>query len=74
MFCVGGKGMLVKRFVVVVSLLSISLILAACEEKKITYQETKMTISEAEERIADQLEVENPDYDLEVSITEESDD
>lgn len=56
------------------SLLSISILLAACEEKKITYQETKMTVSEAEERIADQLEVENPDDDLEVSISEESDD
>lgn len=66
--------MILKRLVIVTSLLSISFLLAACEEKKITYQETKMTVSEAEERIADQLEVENPDYDLEVSITEESDD
>ncbi|MGN7485302.1 hypothetical protein ACTHPB_27670 [Priestia megaterium] len=66
--------MILKRLVVVASLLSISILLAACEEKKITYQETKMTVSEAEERIADQLEVENPDDDLEVSITEESDD
>lgn len=66
--------MILKRLVVVASLLSISILLAACEEKKIMYQETKMTVSEAEERIADQLEVENPDYDLEVSISEESDD
>ena len=66
--------MLIRRIVAVFSLLSISILLAACEERKITYQETKMTVSEAEERIADQLEVENPDYDLEVSITEESDD
>jgi hypothetical protein len=48
--------------------------LAACEEQKITYQENKMTFSEASERIADQLEVENPDLDIEVSITTESDD
>ncbi|MCM3774010.1 hypothetical protein M3225_26705 [Priestia aryabhattai] len=66
--------MFLKRVVVMASLLSISILLAACEEKKITYQETKMTVSEAEERIADQLEVENPDDDLEVSISEESDD
>ena len=29
---------------------------------------------EAEEKIADELEVENPDLDLELSITEETDD
>ncbi|WP_142339773.1 hypothetical protein [Priestia megaterium] len=64
-----------KKKMLVVGILGASLLgLAACEEQKITYQEKRMSVSEAEERIADQLEVENPDLDLEVSISEESDD
>jgi hypothetical protein len=60
---------------ILIGVLGLSVLgLAACEEQKITYQENKISVSEAEERIADQLEVENPDLDLEVSITEESDD
>jgi len=66
--------MFIKRLVTVVGLLSISILLAACEEKKIMYQDTKMKVSEVEDRIADQLEVDNPDEDLDVSITSDSDD
>jgi hypothetical protein len=50
------------------------LLLSGCSEGTITYKEKDMPVSEAEERIADELEVENPDLDLEVNITEESDD
>jgi len=39
----------------------------------ITYQGKQMPVSEAEERIADQLEVENSDLDLEVDIYSEDD-
>ncbi|OXS77929.1 hypothetical protein [Domibacillus enclensis] len=48
--------------------------LAGCEEGTIHYQGEQMPVSEAEERIADQLEVENPDMDLELSIYSETDD
>lgn len=48
--------------------------LAGCGEGTINYQGEQMPVSEAEERIADQLEVENPDMDLELGIYQESDD
>lgn len=50
------------------------LLLTGCQEATIQYQGERIPVSEAEEIIADQLEVENPDMDLEVSIFEESDD
>lgn len=42
-------------------------------DNTITYQGKQMPVSEAEERIADQLEVENPDMDLELDIYSEDD-
>ena len=63
-----------RKFGIVVSGIVFSVFLHGCgNEKTINYQEEKMTISEAEEKIADQLEVENSDLDVEVTITEESD-
>lgn len=49
------------------------LILAGCEESKIVYEGEYMKKSQAEEIIADKLEVENPDLDLEIIIYDESD-
>jgi hypothetical protein len=46
---------------------------AGCEESTIVYQGEEIGITEAEEMIADQLEVENPGLDLEVTITEDQD-
>lgn len=64
-----------KKKMLIVGVLGMSVLgLGACSEQTIKYQKEKMTVSEAEERIADQLEVENPDLDLEVSISQESDD
>ena len=39
----------------------------------IIYQDKQMPVTEAEERIADQLEAENPDLDIEVDIYDEQD-
>jgi hypothetical protein len=39
----------------------------------IVYQDKEIPVSEVEERIADQLEVENPDLDIEVDIYDEED-
>lgn len=56
-------------------MLSLSVVLlTACEEGTMVYQGEERPVSEVEEIIADQLEVENPDLDLEVSIFEESED
>lgn len=64
-----------KRFLVVLFLLLTVFILNACgQEGTITYKGEDMRISEAEEQIADELEVENPDLDLEINIYEETDD
>ncbi|WP_162595948.1 hypothetical protein [Bacillus sp. CGMCC 1.16541] len=67
------RGVLVKKKIVFASALGL-LLLTGCQESTIQYQGERMPVSEVEEIIADQLEVENPDMDLEVSIFEESDD
>lgn len=51
-----------------------ALLLAGCSESTVIYKGKEMPVSEAQERIADELEVENPDRDLEVQIYDESDD
>jgi hypothetical protein len=48
--------------------------LVGCSEGDIIYQEKEIPVHQAEELIADQLEVENPDRDIEVNIYEEADD
>lgn len=64
-----------KRVAVVFMLVAVSLFLYGCgEEGTIIYKGEEMKISEAEERIADELEVENPKLDLELNIFEETDD
>ncbi|MED3571925.1 hypothetical protein [Cytobacillus praedii] len=52
------------------------ILLSACEweEETIIYQDKERPISAVEEIIADQLEAENPDLDLEVNIFEETED
>lgn len=53
---------------------SLTALLAACEEQEIYYKGQQRPVSEVEEIIADELEVENPEFDLEVKIYEESED
>ena len=48
--------------------------LTGCTEPDIKYKGEQMPISEVQERIADELEVENPNFDLEVEIYEGLDD
>ena len=48
--------------------------LTGCAEADINYKGEQMPISEAQEQIADELEVENPNFDLEVEIYEGFDD
>lgn len=62
-----------KKLVVVGTGLTIATLLVGCQEGNIEYKGQIMPVSEAQERIADELEVENPDMDIEVIISEESD-
>jgi len=62
-----------KKILTFVALLLV-VILAGCEERKIYYEGKLRPVSDVEEIIADQLEVENPNLDLDVNISEESDD
>lgn len=50
------------------------LFVTGCQEQQIKYEGQIRNVSEVEEIIADKLEVENPELDLEVSITEEQED
>jgi hypothetical protein len=63
-----------KKLVILLTLLLVALLLAACEESQINYDGQLRPMSEVEEIIADKLEVENPQLDLEVSIFEETED
>jgi hypothetical protein len=49
------------------------LILSGCQQPTIVYEGKEKNTSDVEEIIADKLEVENPNLDLEVNITEDSD-
>ncbi|USK85707.1 hypothetical protein [Peribacillus asahii] len=65
-----------KRLLVIISLLAVAS-LAACgefEEETIMYEGKERTVSEVEEIIADKLEVENPELDLEIDLYEETED
>jgi hypothetical protein len=55
-------------------LLSLALIglLVGCEEGTMIYEDKERPISEVEEIIADELEVENPEMDLMVDIAHET--
>lgn len=66
------KKKLLVTLVLTVGVLS----LTGCglKEKTIVYEGKEMPVSEAEERLADKLEVDNPELDLEVNIDEETDD
>jgi hypothetical protein len=50
------------------------LLLTGCEETMIRYKGETLPTGEVEEKIADELEVENSSVDLEVDIYTESDD
>lgn len=63
-----------KQISIALFLVLAALLLIGCQEGTIIYDGQEMGVTEAEERIADKLEVENPDLDLEISIFEESDD
>lgn len=62
--------------ILVLMLLFGAAILSACsmQEAELNYDGKLRPVSEVEEIIADKLEVENPDLDLEISIYEESED
>lgn len=55
---------------------AVAFIIAGCtfEEDTIIYEGKELPISTVEEIIADKLEVENPDLDLEINIYEEEED
>ena len=47
--------------------------LVGCEERHVYFQGSILPVSEVEERLEDIIEDQNPDFDFEVSIYEESD-
>ncbi|WP_332648822.1 hypothetical protein [Lysinibacillus sp. 54212] len=49
-------------------------VLAGCEEDTIIYEGEEKPVSVVEEIISDKLEVENPELDLDVNITEDTED
>jgi hypothetical protein len=65
-----------KKIITLLVLLVATILFAACEwqESKINYKGQLRPVSEVEEIIADELEVENPDLDLDISIFEELED
>lgn len=63
-----------KRVLICAVLLTASLVIGGCAESEIYYEGELRPVSQVEEIIADQLEVENPEMDLEVSIYKDSDD
>lgn len=63
-----------KKLIIIGTGMTMATLLAGCQEPTIIYEGKEMPAYEAEERIADQLEVENPQFDLEVHITEETED
>ncbi|MEN8702478.1 hypothetical protein [Bacillus infantis] len=63
-----------KKFFILPLLSIIGLSACDIEESELNYDGKLRPVSEVEEIIADKLEVENPDLDLEVSVYEESED
>lgn len=63
-----------KKLALLSGLTALSAMLIGCEEQEVYYKDQLRPVSQVEEIIADQLEVENPDMDLEVNIYQESED
>lgn len=65
-----------KRTLILLTLLVITALLAACQytEQELYYKGQLRPVSQVEEIISDELEVENPDLDLEVDVYEEEED
>jgi hypothetical protein len=63
---------MMKKLTFVFVLLAVALV--GCQEANINYEGKVLPVSQVEEIIADKLEVENPDLDLEVDIYEETED
>jgi len=61
-----------KKMLVLSSLLALSIALGGCGIQSIVYDGKERPLDEVEEIIADKLEVENPDLDLDVSIYSDS--
>lgn len=63
-----------KRAVCLVVLGYVGIMLSGCEEEELIYKEDlKAPISDIEESIEAELEMLNPDHDLEVTISPDSD-
>jgi hypothetical protein len=63
-----------KKILGLILIFSLVGVLAGCQERLIRYEGEIRPESEVEEIIADKLEVENPELDLEVNISEETED
>ncbi|MEH6940801.1 hypothetical protein [Bacillus sp. JJ722] len=65
-----------KKKLSLLSIVALATTLVACEveEEYINYKDEELPVSEVEEKIADELEVENSDLDMEVDIYEEVED
>lgn len=67
--------MFLKRLVVVLGGIGLSIALTGCGEAMILkYNDEEYNVYDLEEKLSDELESQNPQYeDLDVSITEETD-
>ncbi len=63
-----------KMGLTVVALVGGLVMLTGCEEGTLVYQGVERPVSEIEEIMSDQLEVENPSEDLSISIVPEVED
>jgi hypothetical protein len=64
---------MVKHRLIVPLVVLGTLLLTGCEETKLTYKGKQYPVSQLEEIIENELELENPDYDLDVNVMQDSD-
>lgn len=60
-----------KKMALLVGVTAFSVILIGCEEREIYYKGQLRPVSQVEEILSDELEIENPELDFEVGIYEE---
>lgn len=62
-----------KKFAVAGLLLMVVGVMAGCQEREFIYQDEVVTETQLESILDSTLELENPDYDIEVNVYVESD-
>lgn len=65
-----GCELLMKKRISMLMILAV-IVLTACEAPTMMYEGQELPVTTVEEIIADKLEVENPEMDIEVNVYEE---